>query len=1737
MHSTLTKNHIDNNVDEKCLEIEQEIDEAKLHQENDSYLKISNCTVSNKEDNENASQEKKDWKENNWNIEGNSSGMIQETNLDENDSELSLIQICDEAKDIKASEIVNSPVIEVETADLEKSDSSDVNDASEKPIIHNMKITERNLLEMHGAENCSPEVVNIQTSKSDFLAHQILNNSDDTIAKKDKNLDNIGIKAEDDTVERVLEQVNATNIQDSKTRIETNIEMDNSTVNSEDLESSALTERIEQFESQETEKQNEDIDESLLKKELEATPVGISLSEFETCITESQQVIITESQQNISKSPISDEVAKSMEDSAILNEVFEKKLISPDNSIQKASPPEIPKENSDRLENTESVTINCQQDSVKESQTVENLPGNESIISCDTELLRDSEESNSDGVAQSKNKFYEVITGFWKHTGFSKKRAETAISSEQPSNLPSELNQVPVTRSSKILLVSGESSSEPIKSLEGSTESNTTVTASDSETNVISSFPENTTIIYPQKTLFENQTPQNLLDTTITENSESDTVSEVSQVATPDSLSVIDETVKDSNDSVEKMGDLKKNKKAKTDSTNLTVFGHKIDSIMFGSKKYKGKDNGSLRSFRQDNGHHHHHHHQHIFSGLSIRSLPEADCASLPETSRSVMESSYYEINRMNDDQVNAAFAELLKQMNIKDEKFRALLADNDMEKKRQMVCQSQRLNMANQENSKRPIDLIRRMERMLASEEQARLMKDVLKDLKVQLSVQKVDWIKEFGNQGGLQLLFHIMRNLIESLQLLENSEREEEHALQLHDSVKCLKSVVNTWPGMEMCFRRQSKMFSCLVGVLSVASGKPSLDHWDSLKFVTVSLLGVVTFVNDDKFELRGRETLLQALTEEARLRKCERFRCIVSCLNKSNRLDIVKKTMTLVNVILDVPEPDDTTTEEGRASAEAAWQIRMHWRSELMRAGMYDCVQFLENCTLEAIKKQYDNFCRIKEADFAELVNRFEQIKGEYEDPDCCYNILLAGVKNTKAEGSFLSILQHLLLVTDDNNVRAEYFRLIENCISEIVLPKTCVDPDFRGKFEFTDDVIHFLDALEDGEDGKQANKRIEIATQAKNEALAKLSQYYKRMEEFANETEQLRKHIKDPNVPLPPRTSRLSPPDTYVETTDSKIPPVTGGPPPPPLPSLVSSPLPPPPPPPPPPFLLSSGGPPPPPPLPGGPCPPGPPPPPGFLGKVVSPELPEYLRKKPHREVNVPMKKIPWNSAMIKPKEISKESFWAQTREEKFANERLFETLRKKFSAIRQSNIESDSTTSGKSLPKKKVRKPLIIQDEKILQTLAILQGSQKIPLEEWKRTLLEIDDRIISSGTMQQLRNVLPPSNVLKKLQDLAANKFDEMPEGEQFAATLASINGLPARLDSMIFMLEFDKTLNDLKPNISAIIEACDEIRTSTGFKMFLEMVLLVGNYMGHSSKTYKDIFGFEMSVLKKLSGTKDVDNNESLLHYLVSCMFTEANGLYANFPKDEFLHVDKASRVNAEEISKGVMALKNALTKIENQLKTFVKQAENDLFSEKMYPFLSRAKTECEIVEKMYNTMNAKWESLRKYYSFDPKKYNMEAFFGDLKLFKEDYEKVIHDMEKMRELKEREDQRKKRLPLKPLQSAVAASPLNRTVAIEGILKTGKQDLGVVDEIEKILEAGYLEGVERRTPRRTPRTRAGRAAMERQRSRTSEEHMSSISSSETSQLPTQYRIRRKGQPTLLVQAGGVTILPKENKKP
>lgn len=205
----------------------------------------------------------------------------------------------------------------------------------------------------------------------------------------------------------------------------------------------------------------------------------------------------------------------------------------------------------------------------------------------------------------------------------------------------------------------------------------------------------------------------------------------------------------------------------------------------------------------------------------------------------------------------------------------------------------------------------------------------------------------------------------------------------------------------------------------------------------------------------------------------------------------------------------------------------------------------------------------------------------------------------------------------------------------------------------------------------------NKLLESAIEAKQEAISLQIQYYKKIQEYQDECSTLRKHvnhwlfffffallffnlffekqIRDDKLPLPPATvfnlpkpseiSSLNIKEAKTATTSSST---MGGHP--------TAPPPPPPPPPPPSLLGPARG-----KIPSGSVPPPPPPPPPLLGKKLGgpttgpppppnlqrpgvgvvnaiptpllPEIPDYLKKKSDKMADVPMKKIPWNAAIV------------------------------------------------------------------------------------------------------------------------------------------------------------------------------------------------------------------------------------------------------------------------------------------------------------------------------------------------------------------------------------------------------------------------------------------------------------------------------------------------------------------------
>lgn len=504
------------------------INEANLQrQEKHSSPSRPNC-VCNSLDKGNFPHERRDLVGNNWIIEE----LSQERNLNEINSKSNLIEMCDEAKNIKSSGTADTS--KSETISHEKDNSSDVHDKSttnvaESPVADDLRATDQDPLK---------EILHIETPRPDFSV--------------DQNSNNPGII------------INTTEIKDD-------IEINDFPTGSKNIDtrSGTVTEKIEQPESQEENGNSGNI-------EIVAPSEEMNLSE--------SYAFVTTSLKEIDNSLISDEAMKSTGDPGVRNEMISETFAS--EAIQKPSSPEIPSENSVRTDNDELATISWQHRSAQQSEDMENLPANESKITCGIDVvLKNTEESHSGET--TKNKFYEAITGFWKYTGFSKKRLDIA---GQPGNLCSELKHTSSIHSSKTSLTSTESLGTPIppseftKSSEISSKPITQVTVPHFEPNIISSPQKNTvTDIASSYHSFDDQALRNSPNPTIAENFDPNSVSKELQMVTSDSSSITDEVIKDADGLLDRMEESKKCKKGKIESSNLSVFGHKVLFSSFSS--------------------------------------------------------------------------------------------------------------------------------------------------------------------------------------------------------------------------------------------------------------------------------------------------------------------------------------------------------------------------------------------------------------------------------------------------------------------------------------------------------------------------------------------------------------------------------------------------------------------------------------------------------------------------------------------------------------------------------------------------------------------------------------------------------------------------------------------------------------------------------------------------------------------------------------------------------------------------------------------------------------------------------------------------------------------------------------------------------------------------------------------------------------------------------------------------
>lgn len=387
---------------------------------------------------------------------------------------------------------------------------------------------------------------------------------------------------------------------------------------------------------------------------------------------------------------------------------------------------------------------------------------------------------------------------------------------------------------------------------------------------------------------------------------------------------------------------------------------------------------------------------------------------------------------------------------------------------------------------------------------------------------------------------------------------------------------------------------------------------------------------------------------------------------------------------------------------------------------------------------------------------------------------------------------------------------------------------------------------------------------------------------------------------------------------------------------------------------------------------------------------------------------------------------------------------------------------------------KKTKELKVLDSKSAQNISILLGGslKHMAYDEIKKCLLRCDGNILTENVVEQLIQYLPPPDQLTKLQQYK-DSYKDLTEAEQFCVKMSEVKRLLPRLRSLSFKQHYTEMVNDIKPDIVAATAACEEVKKSKKFAMILELILLLGNYMNSGSRNAQ-AYGFEISFLTKLTGTKDVHNKQTLLHYIVETAENKFPNII-NF-YDELPHVDRASKVSLEVIQKTLKQMdtniKNLITDISNNK---VPQNEDDKFLEVMEKFAKEARDQCDVMQNMFKKMDNLYSDLSEYFSFDKQKYPLEEFFSDLKVFKDSFIEAKRDNDKEKELEEKS--RKAKIAKEKADKERQEREARKKAIID--MNPSETQEGVMDSLLEALQTGSAFSREQKR-KRPPRPAGGK---------------------------------------------------------
>eukprot|EP01111_Echinosteliopsis_oligospora_P017871 TRINITY_DN7913_c0_g1_i1.p1 TRINITY_DN7913_c0_g1~~TRINITY_DN7913_c0_g1_i1.p1 ORF type:complete len:1046 (-),score=339.10 TRINITY_DN7913_c0_g1_i1:117-3254(-) len=968
------------------------------------------------------------------------------------------------------------------------------------------------------------------------------------------------------------------------------------------------------------------------------------------------------------------------------------------------------------------------------------------------------------------------------------------------------------------------------------------------------------------------------------------------------------------------------------------------------------------------------------------------------------------------------------------------------------------------------------------------------LKALRLTLNSEGVSWVKEFLDLGGLAPVVNALESSLKSLNQTSNDGTEEECVLSL-------KAIMNTGAGLNAVIGN-----SAAVNALALSAAHDN----KTTKATVFGLLAALCLVPPD-----GHSAVTAALENVKKVRREKtRFYYIMQNLktyNDSLSVDeYVSAGMKFLNAYVGTP---------------AEIEDRMRLRAEFFNLGV-DVMEEQYKGMSPEMDALLASFNEMMEDDNNELAEQYDDVN--IQDPVDVIGKVNTLVPSTQ-KSFFLSIMRSMYVVAKNSSM-FNYWGIIDAHILDVIHNRNDQSQDsavkkFQGlasaaaqNEELADENKRLkaqLDRLRGGVTGmtssmsksryfgradlesreplspiqegsgsflqtssssSSASPATETGSSEFDNKISKLVQERTALEEKCSKllqekmaleeqvttartlTEELKQSVANAEARAsssPSDASTSAPPPSSDASTegDSSVPePPSGGPPPP-----GGGPPPPPPPP--------GGGPPPPPPPPGG----GPPPPPPPGGKLGS--KPAAPAKPPGPVPKVKMVQFNWKK--LGTNVSAEDTFWGKATDKINDIKGEFDTLEELFGAKKPAAKPTDGAAAEDS---KAPAKPTVVSllDPKRTQAISIFLSRVKLSNRDIKEAILNMDSSRVAIEDLKNLLKNVPTAEEIEMLKSYQ-DDVSQLGKPEHFFLEIMDIPRLSAKLESFIFMLQFNTQADELMPDILTIKNASISLKNSQKLAKILELVLAVGNYI--NGGTFRGgLTGFKLESLLAMSDMKSPADPKLSLAGFFARLLREKYPDLLNFYSD-ISAVDQAKRISLQTITAEVASLKKSLRATMAEAEAS-KTDEYGIVAGILNKFLVDTTINFETLEQEATEAQTSFTDVVTFYGEDPKTTTPEEFFALISKFGAVIEQAHKDAATEKERQEKESKRAAAAAQK--KSTVAGkitSPSAAAAAAAELMKGNEDSTGIMDNLASDLKGDMIKNTIKAARIRAPGAR------------------------------------------------------------